>query len=70
MKYAKLESIIQDYRNGNLTDAARKVRSLSRIDLFDLLINDHRLTGGFFGQPAQRVAFQDFIDRALNGWFQ
>lgn len=65
---AKLERIIEDYRNGNRSDAATAIRKLSKIQLAELLVELYLLKGGFIGEPSQRYDFERFVLRALEGW--
>jgi hypothetical protein len=64
----RLESLIGHYRNGNRAFAARLVRALSKTQLCELLINDHRLQNGYLGDGEGRYDFQQFVSRALDGW--
>ena len=64
----KLDKIIENYLNGNKREAAKAIRSLSKLALAELLINDHRLPNNFIGNHQGRLQFQDFILRTLMGW--
>jgi len=64
---AKLEALLNLYRLGQREEASKKVRALSRLELFDLLVNSHKLESGFLGDRNSRYDFEQFVERALEG---
>lgn len=63
----KLTALVELYRLGQREEASKKVRALSRLELFDLLVNDHKLENGFLGDRNSRYDFAQFVERALEG---
>lgn len=64
---SKLTVLLDLYRLGQREEASKKVRALSRLELFDLLVNNHRLENGFIGDRNSRYDFEQFVERALEG---
>lgn len=66
----RFESVLSNYRNGNLSDAAKAVRGLSKLELIKLVNNIYALPSGFIGDNAGRVNFFEFIEKALDGYYK
>lgn len=64
----KLGAILTAYRNGNMKDAASRVRKLTKRELVKLLLANHQLPEGFLCDPGPAYDFESFVERALEGY--
>lgn len=66
---AKLEQIVADYHNGNLSTAAAAIRRLTKAQLVELLTNPHQLILVYLTAD-RRYDFERFMLRSLQGYHQ
>ena len=68
---AKLDRLIANYVNGNLKDAARQLRGLTKFEVASLLVEGwHCQSAGdlLIGNPDATHSFEQWVVRILSGW--
>lgn len=65
----KLRAIYSNYVNGNKKEAAKKVRGLTKIELF-YLVSSHNILAiiDLMGNHERKISFENFICNALEGY--
>lgn len=61
---AKLNTLMRNWWNGNISDARTQVRNLNKRELAQLLINQQQLSDGAWSKE-NIVRLQDFVVDAL-----
>lgn len=61
---SKLNTLMSNWWNGNISDAQAQVRNLNKRELTQLLVNQHQLEQGAWSK-ANIVKLQDFVVDAL-----
>jgi hypothetical protein len=60
----KLNTLMDNWTNGNISDAQQQIRNLNKSELAQLLINQQLLSSGVMSR-SRVIALEDFIVDAL-----
>lgn len=67
INHQKIESIFNNYANGNLSDAKKQIATLNKLNLVFMLSHCHHFKSGLalLNNRAEQVKFEDFTLKAL-----
>ncbi len=65
-----MEDVINNWTNGNKKDAAKIIRSMTKLGIVYLLTHTHEIDTSFIGNNLRRLDFEDFIINSLSGMYQ
>ncbi len=65
-----MEDVINNWTNGNKKDAAKIIRSMTKLGIVYLITHVHEVDTSFIGNNLRRLNFEDFVINSLSGMYQ
>ncbi len=65
-----MEDVINNWTNGNKKDAAKIIRSMTKLGIVYLITHVHEVDTSFIGNNLRRLDFEDFVINSLSGMYQ
>ncbi len=65
-----MEDVVNNWTNGNKKDAAKTIRSMTKLGIVYLITHIHEVDTSFIGNNLRRLDFEDFVINSLSGMYQ